>query len=177
MSDIAESLVERIRTEFPALDWEDCRYVDVGVDHHVIILDKKWVFRTPRNGSDLGPEIGLANYLADKVEAGIPIYKLVSSDQCLAAYPFLEGSELSREVFDGMAAADRNSAAEHLARFLTDLHSISIDGVWAFNVPRAEKPSIDIEEAIDVLAPIFGNSIAPAVSDFVSQFVSVHVPG
>jgi aminoglycoside phosphotransferase (APT) family kinase protein len=173
MIDAAKTLAERIRIEFPELQWEEYRYVDVGVDHEVIILDEQWVFRIPRNhADDLSNEIGLLNYLADRVEAGIPVYQYVSNDQCLAGYPFLEGRELSREVFAGMTAADQQCAAEQLARFLTDFHGIPIDDVSAFNLPYEQKPAIDLKISLDVLSPIFGTSITPAVTSFVDQFNS-----
>ena len=152
----ADSLVERIRIEFPDLEWEDYRYVDIGGDHEVIILDEQWVFRIPRNHpDDLSNEIGLLNYLADRVETGIPVYQHVSNDQCLASYPFLEGRELSREVFAAMTATDQQCVAEQLAVLLKDLHRIPVGDVSSFGVPYAQKPTIDLEAALGTLSPIF----------------------
>ncbi len=92
----ADYLIQRIKDEFPELSWNRYRYVDTGWDHEVIILDEHLVFRIPRGYQDeLTNEIRFLNYLKSRVEIGIPVYKYVSKDECLAGYPFLYGEELS----------------------------------------------------------------------------------
>lgn len=166
-----EALAQRIRAEFPDLQWNAYRYIDTGMDHQVIVLDERWVFRIPRNHpDDLENEIQLLNYLSGRVRAGIPVYQYASADQCLAGYPFLPGVELSRSLFFGMSPAMRTVVGDRLADLLTDFHSVPPSDVARFNVPKGERPSLDLHASLDLLSSVFGRAAAAAVSGFVHKF-------
>ena len=158
----AEYLVKRIRKEFPELEWDRYRYIDDGAEHEVIILDERWVFRIPWGYQDeLTNEIACLNYLANRVEAGIPIYQYVSRDECLGGYEFLAGKQLMQEHCESLTTADREHVAELLAGLLGDLHKTPLDDVEAFNVPHASKPGLD-KATLDSLSSLLGSTVVKA---------------
>lgn len=118
-------LLRRIKDEFPEIKWKNHRYVTHGWDHLVVILDRKIVFRTPKDfryKNKLKYEIELLRYLKEKVKVGIPEYTYVSRDKSLAGYNMLMGCELSASRFRGLNAVEREIVAKLLAEFVTALH-------------------------------------------------------
>lgn len=121
-----ECFLQRIREEFPELEWKTYRYLTQGWDHVVIILDEMIVFRAPRDSSyrrELMNEIQLLHYLKRKVDVGIPDYIYISRDESFAGYPLVKGLELTTSRFQHLSDSEKECAANQLAGFITALHA------------------------------------------------------
>jgi aminoglycoside phosphotransferase (APT) family kinase protein len=119
-------LLRRIREEFPEIKWKNCRYLTHGWDHIIIILDRKIVFRTPKDSrykNELKNEIQLLHCLKKKFKVGIPEYNYVSRDRSLAGYNMLMGRELTASRFRRLNASEKEIVAKRLAEFITALHA------------------------------------------------------
>lgn len=140
----ADSLLERIKLEFPSLVWEKHTFLNHGWDHEVIILDDKIVFRFPNSseyGAALKAEIDLLKFLSDKTTVNIPRYKYIAKDYSFAGYDIISGVELSEEIFAKLSDNEKNLIAEQIAEFLTAMHSLTKEVLSPFKIDRADIPS------------------------------------
>lgn len=136
----AESLLQKIKEEFPEIEWKTYRHLTHGWDHVVIILDEKIVFRVPKDSyymNQLKNEIELLHYLKKKVKVGIPEYTYVSEDKAIAGYPMVMGQELTASRFHQLSSSEREIAAQQLAEFITTLHATPESIIKRYDV-RAE---------------------------------------
>lgn len=155
-----ESLLKRIRQEFPKLKWEKHRYITSGWDHHVVVLDEKLVFRTPKRpdsdpSEELLNEIGLLHYLKDKVKINIPHYQYISATWTLAGYKMLDGKELDKKLFKRLKPVEKAAAVEQYARFITSLHSVPKSVVGRYNVRIENECRLQTELVRKVRKKIF----------------------
>jgi aminoglycoside phosphotransferase (APT) family kinase protein len=121
-----ECFLQRIKEEFPEIEWKTHRYLTQGWDHVVIILDETLVFRAPKDSSyrrELKNEIQLLQYLKKKVTVDIPNYIYVSRDKSFAGYNLVKGQELTASRFQQLSASEKERAASQLAEFITALHA------------------------------------------------------
>lgn len=121
-----EFFLQRIKEEFPEIEWNTHRYLTQGWDHVVIILDETIVFRAPKDSfyrRELENEIQLLQYLKKKVTVGIPDYIYVSRDGSFAGYSLVKGQELTASRFQQLSASEKEHAASQLAEFITTLHA------------------------------------------------------
>ncbi|MBU7023276.1 MAG: aminoglycoside phosphotransferase family protein [Theionarchaea archaeon] len=121
-----ECFLQRIKEEFPEIEWNTHRYLTQGWDHVVIILDETIVFRAPKDSfyrRELENEIQLLQYLKKKVTVGIPDYIYVSRDGSFAGYSLVKGQELTASRFQQLSASEKERAASQLAEFITTLHA------------------------------------------------------
>lgn len=122
----AEFFLQKIKEEFPEIEWKTYRLLTHGWDHTVIILDGNIVFRAPRDSrykNEFKNEIQLLHYLRKEVNVGIPEYIYVSKDKSFAGYNLVKGQELTASRFKQLSASEKESAANQLAGFLTTLHA------------------------------------------------------
>ncbi|MGC1123194.1 MAG: phosphotransferase [Candidatus Methanofastidiosia archaeon] len=121
-----KSFLQKIKEEFPEIEWKTYRYLTQGWDHVIIILDETIVFRAPKDSfyrNELKNEIQLLHYLRKKVNVGIPDYIYVSRDESFAGYNLVKGQELTASRFQQLSAFEKESAANQLAGFITTLHA------------------------------------------------------
>ena len=80
MNEISTGLLQEIKTNFPDLSWKSSKYISVGFDNYVIILDNKIVFRIPKMTTQKNPEdeIKLLKQLAGKISSKIPSYTFIA---------------------------------------------------------------------------------------------------
>lgn len=123
-------LVNKIRKEFPNLQWKIARHNVEGWDHYALILDNKYVFRFPRKMSyakKLYSETQLLKYLRElKLTVPIPQYEFIAKDKSFAGYVMLQGSQMSKEEFNKVSAFAKNEIATQLATFLSVMHKIPL---------------------------------------------------
>lgn len=122
----AELFLQRIKEEFPKIEWKTYQYITHGWDHVVIILDEKIVFRAPkcaRYKNEFKNEIQLLSYLKEKVPVGIPVYTYVASDTSFAGYTMVKGQELTVPRFQQLSAEKKECIAHQIAAFITALHA------------------------------------------------------
>lgn len=133
-----ESLLQRIKEEFPELEWTSANYIGSGFNHAILILDGRIVFRAPRGEyyeQQLSGEIALLDFLAGRMQVRIPQYSYVARDLSFAGYPLVPGQELATEHFFRLPLADREAIAHQLAGFLSALHTTPKQTAKQFNTP------------------------------------------
>ncbi len=143
-------LLQSIRDGFPGLRWKRHRYLGHGFDHDVIILDNRVVFRAPRNEhyrNLLPDEVRLLQHLRSKIPVRIPDYQYVTPDCSLAGYPLLPGRELNQPRFKRLSAADKETAANQMAGFLSALHAVPEELATKFKTPV-----LDFKQRYELLA-------------------------
>ena len=121
-----DALLQRIRDVFPDLAWSKYRFIDVGWDHEVIVLDEKIVFRFPASKHYrqlLASEVEVLNRLQPLVAVRIPQYTYVAPDGSFAGYPMIPGKTLFKDYFDTLDNATVDAIAAQIADFLTALHA------------------------------------------------------
>ena len=121
-------LTKRIREEFPQIKFKNVKQVTCGLDHVVLILDNKYVFRFPKNDyykNKIKVEMRLLSELQKKTNK-IPDYKFVSKDQSFGGYLIIDGKPLSTKKFKNFTNQQKKRLANELADFLTVLHKIPI---------------------------------------------------
>jgi len=146
----AEFFLQQIKNEFPQIKWNKYRIVTHGWDHVVIILDKKLIFRFPKNKDykkDFENEIQLLYYLKKKVNVGIPAYDYVSKNKSFAGYKILNGLELKLSQFRHFPASEKEKFAKQIADFLSSLHTIPKSVIIKYNV-QAENQTKDYNKFV-----------------------------
>jgi aminoglycoside 2''-phosphotransferase len=137
-ADIA-GFLELIEQEFDIAAGRS-RLVSDGVNHDVVIVDERLVFRFPRRRyyeTRLRDEIALLEYLAPRVGVPLPDYTYVSADRSFAGYSLLPGRKLLPWIVQGSSPAERRTIAHQIARFLGSLHALPVDEVRRMRVPRS----------------------------------------
>ncbi len=121
----AQILLKKIEQEFPELKWKDYELVTKGWDFDVVILDKKIVFRFPKEEdsiTNLKKEIVLLNYLDSRFSADIPQYCYIANDQSFAGYLYLNGRELTVSRYKKFDSNVRKLLQKMIADFISSLH-------------------------------------------------------
>lgn len=153
-----DSLLRRIKEEFPEIKWKNFRYLTNGWDHAVVILDGKLVFRTPKDSrykNELKNEIQLLHYLKKKVNVGIPEYNHVSRDKSLAGYNIMKGRELIASRFRRLNASEKEIVAKQLAEFTTALHATPKCVIKQFHVKSVNQRKLYQELVRDTKKLLF----------------------
>lgn len=123
-----KELIKKIKEEFPEIRFKNAKQITCGLDHIVLILDDKYVFRFPKNDyykKKIKVEMRLLSKLQKKIKK-IPDYTFVSKDQSFGGYPLIDGKPLSTKKFKEFTAQQKTQLANELADFLTILHKIPI---------------------------------------------------
>ena len=121
-------LIQKIREEFPQIKFKTVKQITGGLDHVVLILDDKYVFRFPKNDyykKKIKVEMKLLSKLQKKTSK-IPYYKFVPNDQSFGGYPLIDGEPLSAKKFNNFTNQQKKQLANELADFLTALHKTPI---------------------------------------------------
>ena len=97
MSDLLENLIQKIKAEFPDIQYSNAKLITHGWDNDVVILDNTFIFRFPRNNEyqdRFKVEVRLLEYLKDKVNVAIPEYAYISQDKTWGGHYMIQGEEL-----------------------------------------------------------------------------------
>lgn len=126
-SSIKNSLVDLIIREFPELAIVKAKLVNTGVDHAVLIVNDKLIFRFPRTPiylQSFAAELKLLSSLRRKCTAPIPHYRYLPKNAEFGGYELLAGKELSKYRFGRMSATEKTKFIADIAQFLTELHQL-----------------------------------------------------
>lgn len=137
MNDIKTKLLQTIRASFPDLKWKSSRYISVGFDHDVIILDNATIFRFPKDSYSknlLREEIALLKILAEKITVAVPAYNFIAKDFSCASYPMIIGKGLTEKIYKNLTDNQKNALVSQIAGFLTQLHSVSLAKIKHLNI-------------------------------------------
>jgi aminoglycoside 2''-phosphotransferase len=124
-----ERLASQIRAEFPTLQFSEVDLVNSGIDHIVMILDSRWVFRFPRTReyrSSFTRELALLRELGERSPIAVPQYEFVSAGEPFGGYRIIEGKELRTEHFRSFGRGMQARIGGKLADFLSVLHSLPV---------------------------------------------------
>ncbi len=165
----AEFFLQKIKEEFPEIEWKTYRYLTHGWDHVIIILDENLVFRAPKDSryrNELKNEIQLLHYLRKKVNVGIPEYIYVSKDKSFAGYNLVRGQELTASRFQQLSLTEKESAAHQLAEFITTLHATPKSILKKCHVKTQDQ-----EKMYEELVQNTKNLLYPRLCDKYIQFI------
>lgn len=122
-----EQLTTRIRAAFPNLGFANAELVTYGDDNLVVLLDRAWVVRFPRNDeyrARFVAELNLLDKLSPVSPLPVPHYEFVADDRSFGAYRMLAGSEMTPLSFNAMPSAAQQTALLQLSAFLSVLHAL-----------------------------------------------------
>lgn len=125
MSDLLENLIQKIKVEFPDIQYSNAKLITHGWDNEVVILDNTFIFRFPRNNEyqdRFKVEVRLLEYLKDKVNVAIPEYAYISQDKTWGGHYMIQGEELQAELFQTQSDNVKEKIVKDLANFLTVIH-------------------------------------------------------
>jgi aminoglycoside 2''-phosphotransferase len=130
MSNVADSLRQRIQAIMPELQIQHFEINQEGLINDVAIVNKKLVFRfakTERYEKILDDEMKILDIIRSRIgmEVPTPIYR---SQDCVV-YPFLEGQPFLRETLLKLESDVQIKTAEQLGKFLHGLHTVENSGL------------------------------------------------
>jgi len=134
--------LDRIRTEFPGLEWSNCRRLNSGADNIILILDEKLLFRIPKDDTDkrrFSTQLRVLDALRKRVGVAIPRFDYVSHDRTFGGGPLLPGVRLTPARLNAMGQAHRKSIAEQFGSFLAAIHSFPVSSARNLGVQEADK--------------------------------------
>lgn len=149
MSDIADSLRQRVQAIMPELEIQHFEINQEGLINDVAIVNKELVFRfvkTEKYAKILDDEMKILDIIRPRIgmEVPTPIYR--SHDAVV--YPFLQGQPFLRETVLGLPSDGQVKTAEQLGKFLYGLHTTEISGLnW--EVPSTLAP-VTREKWLDI---------------------------
>jgi aminoglycoside phosphotransferase (APT) family kinase protein len=124
---VLAELEQRIRAAFPELAYTQAELNDYGDDNQVVVLDRAWVVRFPRNDeyrARFAAERNLLATLRGPSSVRVPHYEFVAPDGSFGAYRLIAGTEMTPPVFHALDAAAQRMVLTELAGFLTVLHAL-----------------------------------------------------
>lgn len=136
--------LKKIRTEFPRLKWKTAKHITEGMDHYVLLLDSKYIFRFPRHKQyavALYDETVFLDYLIKlKLGIQIPKYNFVAKDKSFAGYQIIPGTQLTKKVFNSLSDSQKKLIAKQLSLFLSILHRVPIRTAKKYKVEVYKTP-------------------------------------
>ena len=137
MGDVKTKLIQTIKSSGLALKWKSAKYVPVGFDHDVIIINNTRIFRFPKNSYSknlLQDEIALLKILSKKISVNIPDYDFIAKNFSYASYPIITGKGLTVKTYNNLTNNQKNILATQIANFLTELHSVPLTKIKNLNI-------------------------------------------
>ncbi len=125
-----EVMFETIRTHFPNISWELYEVFDNWWDNQVIMLDKKLIFRFPRNEYVKNihqKEEKLLKLARKYVDLNIPNYTLLTHDHSCVWYEAIAWIPMTVAIYQWLSNDIKKYIQTQVAHFLTQLHSIPLD--------------------------------------------------
>ncbi len=127
-----KALESRVRDAFPRLAFAKAELNAYGEDNHVLVLDREWIVRAPRDEAHLGrfaAEMNLLDILGRVSPVRVPQYVHVTPDGGMGAYRIIEGAELTPPVFALLGEEARRTALIEIAAFLGVLHALPMETI------------------------------------------------
>jgi aminoglycoside 2''-phosphotransferase len=178
----AGALAARVRATFPELVFKDAALNEKGEDHHMLVLDDRYVFRFPRHANHptgLALEMAVLRALKGRCALPAPDYRFVSPRADFAGYEMIVGQELTPARFAGLERVFQERVLDQLAGFLSAIHTLEPNDVaadlraTADIWPRLRNPAEEAEDGRSRrLRPIAGAypALAPLVEGFYGLF-------
>ena len=135
MTSDATTLTEletRVREAFPRLAFTRAELNAYGEDNFVLVLDREWIVRAPRDEAYRGrfaAELNLLEVLGRASPVRVPQYVHVAPDDSMGAYRMIEGAELTAPVFALFGEVERKALLIEIAGFLSVLHALPMETI------------------------------------------------
>lgn len=156
-----------LEEEVPEVSVHSLKLVSNGWNNLVADVNDEWIFRFPRTdeyASVLKREHLLLESLQDKISLPIPYYQYTGLHTSFVGYRKILGCPLSEELYTQLPNPVRQSIAETLALFLTQLHhAVNIEQAlqWGYEKYHISLPWIEHE--------LLGTLPSPALEKMVSE--------
>jgi len=127
-----KELESRVRDAFPLLAFAKAELNAYGEDNFVLVLDREWIVRIPRDEAHLGrfaAELGLLHALGSVSPVRVPNYVYVTADATMGAYRIIEGAEMTPPLFALMGEQARRAVLIEIAGFLGVLHALPMETI------------------------------------------------
>ena len=152
----AADFAARVRTAFPALAFSEAVLAQKGEDHHVVMLDGRYVFRFPRHAdhpTGLALERAVLAALKGRCEVAVPDYRYVAPDGAFAGYKMIAGDELTPTRFARLSRQTQERVLDQIADFVSAMHGLTVCEIEAaagatFDWPREGSPADYAAEVI-----------------------------
>lgn len=161
----SKTLVKFIKNKYIEFSESLIEELQWGWSNHVLLVDKRFIFRFPRSEQDkesLKLEQLVLPLLKNRVSLSIPDFKYASKpedDITYVGYPIINGSPLLANQLQSLESSKRMEVARNLGTFLTALHTFPTEDLarhfrpkkiyWANFYQRIEKvvfPYINSEQ-------------------------------
>lgn len=148
---------EVMAKQVPDLSIQSLTLHSNGWDHFVAEINGEWIVRFPRSDKYLPilqREKILLDHIRPQISLPIPFYEHMGSQIAFGAYRKLQGEPLTETVYGSLSPENRQSVAESLALFFTQLHHTSIEVARDLGYPLYHLPLNWIE--YDLLTTLEG---------------------
>lgn len=124
MSNSLNAFVATIRKDFPDLAISSMRQIPIGLDHLVVEINGRYIFRMPaKNPERQEREIAVIAMLRRKGISIVPSISFVGRRARYFGYERIDGVTLSEHEAGLIPPANRRRLAAQIAGFLVQLHS------------------------------------------------------
>lgn len=133
-----ENLEINIRKIFPNLGWKKSKFIAAGWDHDILMLDKKFVARIPKNSDAkkrMQIDFCLLTYLQNKVDADIPTAITKDDKTKIAIYKVVAGTAVAEGRYKKLNTSEKDKFAKNLAIFLSQIHNLPVADARKCRVP------------------------------------------
>jgi aminoglycoside phosphotransferase (APT) family kinase protein len=176
----SSELLDKIKKEFPSLEWKNVKFTDMNWDFDVAILDKKYIFRFPRSANcrrKFKIEIRLLKYLNKKISLPIPDYTYITKDFSFAGYNMINGVGVSKERYKKLDVKEKDLMAMKLAIFLNELHSTPLSVAKKYGIEEESYPQSHKKFELEVhkyLLPKFNRQEKISVHKFLKNLGTIY---
>ncbi|HXK50717.1 MAG TPA: aminoglycoside phosphotransferase family protein [Clostridiales bacterium] len=140
-TEVSQFFENTVKKEFPDLSWDNSELIESGWDHYILILDGKLVFRKPKDSRYIKVfenEISFMKYLKNFTRTKMPDYQFIASDGSFAGYELIQGRSLDTDYVESLNESDRDTLAQQIAGFLTDIHKLPLTAKNEFDIRSSD---------------------------------------
>ncbi len=136
-----KDLIVTIHKIFPNLEWKKTKFITSGWDYDILLLDKNFVVRIPKNNEAerrMPIDFCLLTYLQEKIDVHIPTPILKDTESKIAIYKAVNGAPMSEVRYKKLKPHQKNKFAKIVSSFLSQLHKIPKDAACKCQVPEKD---------------------------------------
>ncbi len=136
-----------IENEF-GLKIENISVLGEGLDSVAYLVNSEYIFKISKHEEarrNLKKEIQVLNYLKGKLSLQIPVIEFYSEEYSICGYREMKGSILTPEMYNKMTDEEKEKLAQDIAKFLKELHSLSLPDIEDLEINVLEDYKSDYE--------------------------------
>lgn len=166
--DVPQLYLDLIRTRFPELAAEDAAFNGEGLEHDVVIVGGRRVFRFPKHDwtrDNLQREARILQRVRAAVDLPVPAFDVV--EPAFVAYDLIVGEALYREDWLRMDPEAQAQIAGQLGTFLRQLHSLPADDIPPTDARRTREQWLALYADVE-------RELFPLMSSHTRRWVTRH---